>query len=154
LAKNIAGEEHRAGSERERLTSSVRGLRSEIVQLEGQIKIQTERLRVSEAEAAAGDELRSKGIMTQPEFRRRQLEMLQQKQALAALNQQLASRENQLTDTEFSLQELPTVMAQKIQLLRNDLSATDQRIAEINGRRAYVIRAPTSGRVSTLQATV
>jgi membrane fusion protein len=142
LAKNIAGEEHRAGSERERLTSSVRGLRSEIAQLEGQIKIQTERLRVSEAEAAAGDELRSKGIMTQPEFRRRQLEMLQQKQALAALNQQLASRENQLTDTEFSLQELPTVMAQKIQLLRNDLSATDQRIAEINGRRAYVIRAP------------
>ena len=33
-------------------------------------------------------------------------------------------------------------MAEKIQALRNELSATEQRIAEINGRRAYVIRAP------------
>jgi membrane fusion protein len=45
-------------------------------------------------------------------------------------------------------------MAQKIQGLRNDLATTEQRMAEINGRRAYVLRAPTSGRVSTLQAAV
>src|SRR5205814_10262908 len=127
---------------------------SEIVQLEGQIKIQTERLRVADSEVAAGEQLRSKGIMTQPDFRRRQLDMLQHKQALAALNQQVASRQNQLTETEFSLRELPTVMAQKIQLLRNDLAAAEQRIAEINGRRAYVLKAPTGGRVSTVQATV
>jgi len=34
------------------------------------------------------------------------------------------------------------------------LSTIEQRIAEIKGRSAYVIRAPTAGRVSTLQATV
>ena len=78
--------------------------------------------------------------------------MLEQKQAIAALNQQVASRKSQLTDTEFSLRELPTMMAQKIQAIRNDLSATEQRMAEVNGRRVYVLRAPTDGRVSTLQA--
>src|SRR5207249_12142587 len=57
-----------------------------------------------------------------------------QKQALAALRQQIAARQNQLTETEYSLRQLPTVMAQKIQSLRNDLAATEQRIAEINGR--------------------
>ena len=61
---------------------------------------------------------------------------------------------NQLTETRFSLGQLPTLMAQKVQALRNELSATEQRIAEIKGRRAYVIRARLPGRVSTLQATV
>lgn len=154
LATNIAGEEQRAGSERERLTSLIGGLGSEITQLEGQIRIQSERLKVADAEVAAGEQLRSKGIMTEPEARRRQLQMLEQKQALAALRQQLSARQNQLTETEYSLRQLPTLMAQRIQSLRNELATAEQRIAEINGRRAYVIRAPTDGRVSTLQATV
>jgi membrane fusion protein len=152
LTKNIVAEEQRAGSERERLTAVVRSLRIELTQLEGQIRIQAERLQVAENELAAGNQLRSKGIMTEPDLRRRQLQVLEQRQAIAALNQQVASRKSQLSDTEFSLKELPTMMAQKVQAIRNDLSTTEQRIAEINGRRAYVLRAPTDGRVSTLQA--
>ena len=70
------------------------------------------------------------------------------------MNQQLAARQNQLTETRYSLEQLPTVMAGKIQSLRSELSTTEQRIAEISGRRAYVIRAPDAGRISTLQATV
>ena len=154
LAKNIAGEERRATSEGERLTALLRGLQSEVAEIEGQIKIQGERLRVVESDMAAAEQLRAKGIMAEGDFRRRHIIMLEQRQAAAALNQQIAARKNQVTETEFSLHELPTVMAQKIQALRNDLAATEQRIAEINGRRAYVVRAPTTGRVSTLQATV
>ena len=45
-------------------------------------------------------------------------------------------------------------MTQKVQALRNDLASAEQRITEINGRRAYVIRAPTQGLVSTLQAAL
>jgi membrane fusion protein len=154
LAKNITGEEQRAVSEQERLTALIRGLQSEIEQIEGQIRIQTERSRVVEADFAVAEQLRAKGIMADTDFRRRNVQMLEQKQAIAVLNQQIAARKNQLTETEFSLHELPTVMAQKVQGLRNDLAAVEQRIAEINGRRAYVVRAPTTGRVSTLQATV
>lgn len=154
LAKNMTAEEERAGSERERLSAHLRGLESEISQLQGQIQIQTQRLRVAESEVTAAEQLRSKGFMTEVEFKRRQVKMLEEKQAVGALNQQLTSRENQLTETRFSLQQLPTIMAQKVQALRNELASTEQRIAEINGRRAYVLRAPTAGRVSTLQATV
>src|ERR1700680_3517032 len=45
-------------------------------------------------------------------------------------------------------------VTKRIRGLRGDLSGIEQRVAEVNGRRAYVIKAPTSGRVSTLQATV
>jgi membrane fusion protein len=154
LANNIKGEEQRAGSERERLTALVRGLETELSQLQGQFQLQTERLKVAESDLGAADQLRSKGFMAAVEFKRRQMYVLEQRQGVSALNQQLAARQNQLTETRFSLRQLPTVMAQKVQALRNDLAATEQRIAEVKGRRAYVIRAPAAGRISTLQATV
>ncbi len=154
LQNNIVGEQQRATSEQERLSQLVRGLESQIAQIDGQIAIQKEQLRVAESDLAAANELRAKGIMAEADFRRRKAQMLQQKQALAALGQQSDAQKNQLTETQYSLRELPTVMAQKIQALRNDLAGTDQRIDEVNGRRAYVLRAPTGGRVSTLLATV
>ncbi|MET0657981.1 MAG: HlyD family efflux transporter periplasmic adaptor subunit [Steroidobacteraceae bacterium] len=154
IAGNIIGEEERTGSERERLAALVRGLGAEISQLQGQIELQTERLKVVESDFDAAAELRSRGFMSAVDFRRRQVQVLEHKQAISALNQQLTARENQLTETDFSLRQLPTVMAQKVQVLRNDLAYVEQRIAEIDARRAYVIRAPTTGRISTLQATV
>jgi membrane fusion protein len=154
LEKNILAEEQRSTSETDRLTSLLGGLQGEIAQIEGQIKIQEERLRVAQADMAAAEQLRSRGIISEVDFRRRQVQLLEQKQTMAALNQQLASRKNQLTDADYSLRQLPTMMAQKIQVLRNDLATAEQRIAEIKGRRAYVVRAPASGRVSVLQATV
>ncbi len=154
IAENIKGEEQRTGSERERLTALIRGFGAEIAQLEGQIELQTERLKVVESDRDAANELKSRGFMSAVDFKRRQILVLEQKQAISALNQQVTVRKNQITETQFALRQLPTVMAQKVQALRNDLAWGEQRIAEISGRRAYVIRAPTTGRISTLQATV
>src|SRR3954452_16420127 len=108
IAENIKGEEQRTGSERDRLTALVSGLETEISQLQGQIQLQTERLRVAESDLDAADQLRSKGFMTAVEFKRRQMQVLEQRQAISALNQQLAARKNQLTETNFTLRQLPT----------------------------------------------
>jgi len=154
LTGQIAAEEHRIKSERERLTTLIDGLQIEIAQLEAQLKIQGERIRVEEEFVASAAELRKQGYMADGDFKRRQVVFLEQKQNLNSLNQQLAARQNQLTETRYSLRELPTVMAGKIQTLRSELATTEQRIVEISGRRAYVIRAPATGRISMLQATV
>jgi membrane fusion protein len=154
LATNIKAEEQRAGSERDRLTAVARGLETEIAQLRGQIKLQSERLEVAEGDLSNGDQLKAKGYMTAVELRKRQVAVLEQKQVLSGLQQQLAAKQNQLVEAKASLSQLPTLMAQKVQALRNELSTNEQRIAEIKGRGAYVIRAPTAGRVSTMQATI
>src|SRR5436309_14554256 len=86
--------------------------------------------------------------------RERELAALDQKQKLNSLNQQIAAKQNQLTETRYSLEQLPTVMEGKVQSLRSELATTEQRVAEVSGRRAYVIRAPAAGRISTLQASV
>jgi membrane fusion protein len=154
LTGQIAAEEQRTKSERERLTAMIDGLEIEISQLQAQLKIQDERIRVEEELVASAAELRKQGYMADADFKRRQVTFLEQKQSLNSLNQQLAARQNQLTETRYSLRQLPTVMAGKIQGLRSELATTEQRTAEISGRRAYVIRAPATGRVSMLQATV
>ena len=153
LNSQIAGEAQRQASERERLTLLIQGAKDEITQLEGQIPLQQERIKIIESLVASVAKLVAKGIVTDVEFKRRQSEALDLKQNLNSLRQQLAARQNQLTDTQYTLNQLPIVIAEKIQLLRNELSSVEQRIAEINGRRAFVIRAPITGRVSALQAS-
>jgi membrane fusion protein len=154
LTGQIAAEEQRTKSERERLTAMIDGLKVEISQLQAQLKIQGERIQVEEQFVASAVELRKEGYMADADYKRRQVVFLEQKQNLNSLNQQLAARQNRLTETGYSLEQLPTVMAGKIQALRSELATTEQRIAEISGRRAYVIRAPAAGRVSMLQATL
>jgi membrane fusion protein len=154
LKRQIAAEEQRTTSETNRLSAVIKGLETEVSQLQAQIKTQAERLRVTEEFVTSAVGLKAKGYMADVEFKRREVAVLEQKQNMNSLNQQLAARQNQLTESQYSLQQLPTVMAGKIQSLRGELAAAEQRVAEIDGRRAYVIRAPAPGRVSTLQARV
>ena len=153
LNSQIAGEAQRQASERQRLTLLIQGAKDEITQLEGKIPLQQERIKIIESLVASVAKLVAKGIVTNVEFKRRQSEALDLKQNLNSLRQQLAARQNQFTDTQYTLNQLPIVIAEKIQLLRNELSSVEQRITEINGRRAFVIRAPVTGRVSALQAS-
>src|SRR5207248_9546429 len=154
LTGQIAAEEQRIKSERERLTAIIGGLEIEISQLEAQLKVQGERIRVEEEFVASAAELRKQGYMADADFKRRQVVFLEQKQNLNSLNQQLAARQNQLTETRYSLRQLPTVMAGKIQGPRSELATTEQRITDNSCRRAYVIGASATGRVAVLQDTV
>jgi membrane fusion protein len=154
LNRQIAAEEHRTVSERERLATLIRSLETELDHFAAQIALQHERIRVVERLVASGAQLGARGLVSELDQRRREESLLEQRQSLNALHQQLTARQSQLTETRYTLEQLPTVMAEKIQLLRNELSAAEQRTAEVSGRRAYVIRAPIAGRVSSLQASV
>jgi membrane fusion protein len=153
LTRNMESEEQRTSSEQGRLTALQAALKAEISQLQAQLTLQDDRLQLVNQELQAAQQLRSKGYTTVVELRRRQLAAIEHQQVLSGLKQRVSAKQNQLSDANFALDQLPTVMDQKVQIIRNDLAATEQRIAEIKGRAAYVIRAPVAGRVSTLQAT-
>ncbi|MGB6703612.1 MAG: biotin/lipoyl-binding protein, partial [Pseudolabrys sp.] len=95
LTGQIAAEEQRTKSERERLTATIGGIEMEISQLQAQQKIQGERIRVEEEFVASAAALRKEGYMADTDFKRRQVVFLEQKQNLNSLNQQLAARQNQ-----------------------------------------------------------
>jgi membrane fusion protein len=154
IERQIAAEERRTASEHDRLISAIKGIEGEIARLEDQRTIQNERLKLSESFVSTGATLIAKGALPAVELKRREQAALEQRQNLMSLDQQITVRSTQLTDTRHTLEQLPIVAAERIRVLRNDLSSIEQRVAEVDGRRAYVIKAPTRGRVSTLQATV
>jgi membrane fusion protein len=154
VERQIAAEERRTASEHDRLASTIKGNEAEIAQLEDQRQIQNERLKLSESFVSSAATLNASGSMATVELKRREQAALEQKQNLVSLDQQITARRTQLSDTRHTREQLPIVVAERIRVLRNDLSSIEQRVAEVNGRQAYVIKAPTSGRVSTLQATV
>src|SRR5882762_2814722 len=154
VKRQIAAEERRTASEHDRLASTIKGIEVETAQLEDQRKIQNERLTISESFVSSGATLSASGALPAIELKRREQAALEQRQNLASLDQQITARRTQLTDARHTLEQLPIVAAERIRVLRGDLSSIEQRLAEANGRRAYVIKAPTSGRVSTLQAAV
>jgi membrane fusion protein len=154
LKDQIAGEEGRMASEQERLAQHVQGLKTEIAQIQTQIPLQEEQIKIADSLVNSIKALADNGTVSKVELKKRQLELLEQQKNLDSLRQQLPTSENKLVDTQYELSQLPIVTSEKIQPLRNELSTTEQRIAEISGQRAFVIRAPISGRVSALQASV
>jgi membrane fusion protein len=154
LKDQIAAEQAQMKSEQARLAATTTGLETEISVLHAQIETQREQLRLSNEFVSSVTGLAARGIVSELEYKKRQVAALEQKQKLDSLNQQLAARQNQLIEARSSLEQLPTVTAGKIQALRRELATTEQHIAEISGRRAYEIRAPAAGRVTILQATV
>jgi membrane fusion protein len=154
VERQMAAEERRTASEHDRLVSTIKGIEGEIAQLEEQRTIQNERLKLSESFVSTGEKLTASGALPTIELKRREQAALEQKQNLVSLDQQITARRTQLTDTRHTHEQLPIVVTERLRVLRNDLSSIEQRVAEVNGRQAYVIKAPTSGHVSTLQATV
>lgn len=154
IRKQVDAETERGRSEGERLRALISGLQAEVSRLQEQTELQSQRLTLSEGFVAAASQLAAKGIMADLDLKRRQEAALEQKQNLTLLYQQIAARNNQLTEAKYNLEQLPTATGAKLQALRNDLAAVDQRIAETTGQQAYVIRAPTAGKVTTVQAAV
>lgn len=154
LIRQIAAQVEHTASERERLSAQTQELETEVGDLGAQMKVQRDRILLLERVAETGAQLSSRGMVSQVDQRRREESLLEQRQALISLNQQLTVRQGQLTEIRFNLEQLPFIQAEKIQLLRSEISAAELRVAEMNGRLAYVVRAPIAGRISSLQASL
>jgi membrane fusion protein len=144
----------RDASERDRLTAQAKTLEDELTAYNAQSSIERARIGLEEQNVASGAALRPKGLVSEVDQRHREEVLLEHRQSLVSLTQQTMSQHGKLTEVRFNLAQLPFTLSKNLHALRNDLSTTVQRIAEINGRRSYLVRAPISGLISLLQASV
>jgi membrane fusion protein len=151
LERQIAGEERTGAAERDRLKALIASGEAEIGDIRGQLEIQTERIGIAESLVSGTREMLAKGYMSAVEGRRREDTLLEHRQNLISLRRQLAEKQNKLAETKHTLEALPTETARKIQPLRDEIAAIEQRRAEAKGRSSYVVRAPAAGRVAMLQ---
>jgi membrane fusion protein len=153
IAGQIQEEERRTVLEAGRLGDLINSQTDAIGHVEVQIGLKQARIKLLRDVLNAATQLNAKGYLADAEYKRRQQDALDQEQGLSELNQQLASLRSARNETASTQEQLPIVRGDKIQSLRNDLAWVDQRLAETEGRRAYVVLAPATGTVAMLQAT-
>ena len=152
LQQQIDAEQMRESAERNRLQTLSRAHATEMSILQEKIATQHDRIKLAESLVASATELHEKGYLSNLEYTRRLAGILEEKQGLSTLNQQALKLRGEITEAESSLDQLPATIGEKIQTLRNELSATEQRISETDSRRAYTIQSPVDGYVSLLAA--
>jgi membrane fusion protein len=152
IAERIATHEAIADLERQRLQDRLEGLGAETAAIAAQIAAQQERVRLATGRASSIEPLRARGVVSDADYKLRLEAQFEQRRGLAALGQELVAKQGEQAATLHAVRQLPASTAEKIQALRNELLETEQRVAEIEGRRAYVVRAPMSGRISARQA--
>jgi membrane fusion protein len=154
LSRQIVAEEQRMTSEQQRLTASLGNLANEASLLNSQITMQNRRVQLGGTLVSMASTLAAKGLLSETERAHREQAMLDDTEKLASIAQQEISLKDRINETRYSIEQLATVTATKLQPVRTELANTEQRIAEIGGRRAYVVRAPITGRVSLMQVNI
>jgi membrane fusion protein len=150
----IALEEATTGSEQQRLRERIERLNDECQALGEQLSMQQDRVTLADDQARLSRDLAAKGYVAGVEQRRREDARLGQAQGLDTLRQQLSAKEGEVVELRFMLAQLPARSANRIAALRVAAAEIDSRLAQAEGQRAYLITAPTSGRVSAVQANV
>jgi membrane fusion protein len=154
LSRQIAAEQQRTMSEQQRLAASVSNLANQVSLLNSQITMQTRRIQIGQTLVSMAATLTAKGLLSETERIHREQAVLDDTEKLASLAQQEASLRDRISETRSSLEQLVVITDTKLQPLRTELASTEQRLAEINGRRAYLVRAPITGHVSLVQVTI
>ena len=129
-------------------------LEREIRQLEKLLVIHEERLRVSREQLARVEQLSDGQFVSKAEMIAARETHVAIELRTAEARQELEAKRDELIDIKNTLAELPLQASLDLAELDERLSAIDQQILETGGRRAYTLRAPASGRVTALQATI
>lgn len=134
-----------------RRQEQVLATRKDVVTLTTQLKTEQEKLQLVEARKRDFDALRSKGFISDVQSKDQQQLWLEARSRVDELQRVLSKQESQLKDLQFQLQQLPTQHLSQLADLRNQRAEINQRLIEIEARRAFAVAAPVTGRVTALQ---
>jgi membrane fusion protein len=150
-AQIVRERDWRNGEER-RLASTVDELVHELDMLDRSIQTQQKQAKLAQLHADRVRELAARGTVSLDDLQRRDIAALGQRLAVQTSERELASRRAQLVQARIALEQLPTVASERQRGLRDALANVQQRLIELEARRAIVVRAPASGRIVAIPA--
>jgi membrane fusion protein len=147
-------EQRTADEQRQSLTDTLAGLESEVATMAESMRTQRERLKVAHDQVEAVRPTVAQGFTSMTEFRRRQDSELSLQQATTDLYRQIAMKAVDVREKRHAMAEMEAKTADNLAVLRGSLADADGAIAEARGKQGYVVSAPVTGRVTSLQAWV
>ena len=150
--KRIKAEESLLKSEMQRTQNTIDALDRELVQLDESLNTQRERLAILQERLEGAEKLLKQKSTSQMEYQKHLEEYLVLKQQLQELERAKSSKENALIQAKVDVLQIPIRVESRINEIEDVISEINQRMAEVQGRKVYEIRAPIGGKVTALQA--
>ena len=154
IAARIEIEQRTAGVQRLTLSTALAGLEAEVVTMAESLRTQRERVKVAHDQVESVRPTVAQGYTSMTEFRRRQDTELSQQQASTDLYRQIATKAVDVREKRHALTELEAKTADNVAVLHASVAEAEAAIAEARGKQGYIVSAPVSGRVNSLQAWV
>lgn len=154
LQDQIETEGQRVASDMRRLVAQTEALDREIARLEAQHHIQERRIDIAGQRLAIGRDLHASAVIAEANLQDREETWLSQRQALAALAQEVAARQAERARLTAELEQAPALSRNRVAELRLQLAENERRRAEVEAQHTILVSAPIAGRVTSLQAAV
>jgi membrane fusion protein len=138
--------------QRAALARRVTALAGEGDSLRQEIAVQQGRLALARQWEARIRELQGRGYVSEQQVRTASEAALDQAAKLRALERSALALERERASAASELEQLPLKSAAQEALIARSLAATGRELAEVEARRALVIRAPQAGVVTALHA--
>jgi membrane fusion protein len=152
IAERIDIERRNADERRRSLTEVIAGQEAEVLTLTDNLKTQHQRVQVAHDQVESIRPTVAQGITSMTEFRRRQDVELSQRQAETDLYRQISTKAVEVRESRQDLVQVETKSADTLAALQASLAEVDATLAEAVAKEGYVVSAPVSGRVTSLQA--
>ena len=154
ISNRLDTERRTTEEQRRSLSDAVVELNAEFSSLAGSLAAQRERLKVAHEQVESVRTTVAHGYTSMTEFRRRQDAELAQQQAVAELFRQVSEKAAECREKTRALDELTAKTADNLAVLQASIADTDANLAEARGKLGYIVSAPVSGRVDSLQVSV
>lgn len=137
-----------------KLASHANSIETEIAQLEAQIKTAQERFSLSKDKMKNYSALNEKGHISKEKLDEQYQDLLDAKYRVDESKRQLLAKQNNLSDIQYQLKQLPIKLKITQAELSQQISSIQQQILNIESQKSFTLHAPSNGRVTALQAYV
>ena len=151
LQQRVERQRQQRELEREHLVSNIDSLKQQLVQIERQQTLQAERVQLTRSSYDAMNKVVHQQLVAQEEVDTRYQMYLDARQQGEKLRQSAITARSELNEAEYRLLTIDDTVQERIDELTADINRIDQQIAQQSSDEAYVVRAPVSGRVTSLQ---
>ncbi len=152
LQNRIQGQGEVNESDSLRLQNQITALESQLKQTSEGLKLQIERVKISETRVGKLKTLSKSGYLSEMDYQKVYEDHLTQQQQYQELIKAETNAKTELMTLRSELSQFPTHAKTRILELEKALSETKQRHLEVQGRKGAEVRAPIDGIVDALMA--
>lgn len=152
LEAQIGREQEWRRDEERRLKARIADLIHDVDLLDRNIVTQQEQLKLAQGQVDRIRTLAERGTMSLDELHRREIAALSQRLAVQTSEREQAAKRADLVQARIAHDQLPTMASERQRALRESLANVQQRLIELEARRAVVVRAPVAGRIAATPA--